>query len=604
MHNDTIIDILLTEQFNENDEIELSVYYHGNPVKDPSGFGGFYFSSDYAFNMGVAISDIPHNYGKTWFPCNDNFTDRATYEFLITTKSEHTAVCNGELLSAIENEENNTKTFNWKLNETIPTYLAAISVGNYFCYESTYNGLSGEIPISIYVYPGDSAKASRSFENLNTALSIFEDKFGVYKWNRVGYVAVPFNGGAMEHATNISIGRTFINGSLEYEDLFYHELAHHWFGDLITCSSAEDMWINEGWATYCETIFREFMYGRENAINYRRNSHIKVIKDYNVTDGDFLALYPMDQSLTYSSTVYEKGGSVAHALRGYLGDNIFFTAIKEFLNRYSFKAVSSYDLRDFLTEYTGIDMTDFFDAWVFSGGFVHYSIDSTQITPMENNFDVTIYMKQKLRGRTTFANSNRVEISFLDNNFNPTTKIMEFDGELGEQTFSIPFYPTLILCDYNEILSDATTDITKIFTEPQNSVNYNTTYFRSKIIGATENEPALLRVTHNFVAPDNFKENIQGLVIADNRFWTIEGNFPSSFHANGEFSYNRYNSARLDADFISNSTDSLVLLYRADRSKNWKISNATNYASSQKLILDTLKAGEYALAIFDWERYQ
>ncbi|MDR2009869.1 MAG: T9SS type A sorting domain-containing protein [Bacteroidales bacterium] len=602
-YNDTTISISLSGHFSAEDIIGIKVYYHGTPLIDPSGFGGFYFSGGYAFNMGVGILDIPHNYGKTWFPCNDDFTDRASYKFTITTKPEHTAVCNGELLSVTENTENNVKTFEWQLHETIPTYLASVSVGPYFCYESSYNGQNGEIPVSIYVYPGDSAKTAQSFANLNSALSIFENKFGPYKWNRIGYVAIPFNGGAMEHATNIAIGRSYINGSLTYEDLFYHELAHHWFGDLITCSSAEDMWLNEGWATYCETIFREFMYSRENALTYRRNSHLSVIKDFNVTEGGFHALYPMDQSLTYSSTVYEKGGSVTHALRGYIGDDIFFPAIKEFLQRNSYSAVSSYNLRDFLTEYTGIDMTDFFNDWVFTGGFVHYSIDSACITKLNNDYEITVYMKQKLRGRTNFANSNRVEVSFLDRNFNVITKIMEFDGEYGEQTFLIPFEPILILCDYNEVLSDATTDISKIFTTPQNSVNYTSTYFKTNIISAVEEEPALLRITHNFVAPDKLKENIPGLIIADHRYWTVEGNFPDSFRANGEFSYDNSSRSYLDNNFITNSLDSLVLLYRNDRSGNWEILNAANIKLSKKFTVDTLRAGEYSLGIFDWEKY-
>lgn len=600
-YNDTVISINLTESFNSSDEFDIKVYYHGSPVTDPIGFGGFYFVNGYAFNMGVAIGEIPHNYGKTWFPCNDNFIDRASYHFYITTKMQHTAVCNGELLSVTTDDENQLKTYEWKLNETIPTYLASIAVGQYSCYESIYNGILGEIPISIYT-SGTTSNAQQSLLNLNSALSIFESKFGPYKWNRVGYVTVPFSGGAMEHATNIAISTIHLNGTQNYQDILYHELAHHWFGDLITCSSAEDMWINEGWATYCETIFREFKYGRENALDYQRTSHLKVLKDYNVTDGGFLALYPMNQNNTYSRTIYQKGGSVAHSLRGYLGDDLFFDAMKQFLNQYSFSDVSSYQFRDFLTDYTNIDMTNFFDTWVFSGGFVHYSIDSIQKTQVGENYDISVYAKQKLRGRTEFANSNRVEITFIKDDFSSITKLMEFDGENGIQTFSIPFEPMLVLCDYNEVLSDATTDITKIF--ERNEYTYLTnTYFKVNVVSVDENNPALLRITHNFVAPDTLKNNVPGLFIANHRYWTVEGNFPQTFKAKGEFYYNNINSANLDNNFITNNLDSLVLLYRPDRATDWSIESANHSKSYKRFTVDSLKSGEYSLAIYDWNQY-
>jgi aminopeptidase N len=98
--------------------------------------------------------------------------------------------------------------------------------------------LERSYPVEFYIYPGDSARTANSFVNIDTTLAVYEAKFGPYKWNRVGYVAVPFSSGAMEHVTNIAMGRAFIDGSLTYEDLFYHELAHMWFGNAITCSSA------------------------------------------------------------------------------------------------------------------------------------------------------------------------------------------------------------------------------------------------------------------------------------------------------------------------------------------------------------------------------
>lgn len=605
-YDDTLISINLESSVSPSDEVSIRVYYNGNPQMDPSGWGGFYFMSGYAFNLGVGFEDVPHNYGRVWFPCNDDFVDRAIYNTIITTNPEHTAVCAGELIEVTQDPESLKKTYFWRIEETLPTYLVSVAVGNYVLLSHTYYGIERDIPVEFYIYPGDSARTAQSFVNIDSVLSIYENKFGAYKWNRVGFVSVPFNSGAMEHATNIAMGRAFIDGSLSYEDLFYHELAHMWFGDAITCSSAEDMWINEGWATFTETIFREFVKGPDNALIYRRKSHEAVLRYYQIEDGGFLSLFPMPQNLTYSSTVYEKGGSVAHALRGYLGDDIFFPAITEFLNQNAYNSVSSYDLMNFLTDFTDIDMTDFFNDWVFTGGFVHYSIDSTNIIQNGENYDVTVYMKQKLRGRNEFANSNRVEVSFIDADLNVNTQLMEFDGEFGVQTFNVLFNPILTLCDYNEVISDATIDETKILTTA-GTKTYTYNYFKANVQYINEEEPALLRITHNWAAPDTFKNQIPGLIIANHRYWSVEGNFPSTFKTKGEFAYstavNSGLTGYLDNDFITNSLDSIVLLYRPDRATDWVIDTATNQTIMKKITVDSLKNGEYSLGIYDWELY-
>ncbi len=610
-YNDTLITINMLTSINPGDNSNITVYYHGQPVKDPSGWGGFYFESGYAFNLGVGFEDYPHNYGRAWFPCIDNFTDKATYDITITTQINHKAVCGGKLVSTTIDEENQKAIYEWRLEDPIPTYLASVAVGNFLLEELTYDGMMGEIPIQFYVLPGQSTNVLNSFVNVDTVLSIFESKFGPYRWNRVGYVTVPFVFGAMEHATNVTISSAFLNGGLTYQDLLYHELAHSWFGNLVTCETSGDMWINEGWATYSESIYREFLYGRENMLNYRRGTHNRVLRYHHINEGGFHALYDVPKHLTYSRTVYEKGASVAHSIRGYIGDDeLFFDAIAAFMDEFMFDNVNSYQFRDFLSDFTGIDMTDFFDVHVFSGGFVHYSIDSVNILSQENSYDVTVYLKQKLHGRTEFANSNRIEISFMDQDLNLTTKMIEFDGEYGEQTFTLPFEPMLVISDFYEKFSDATNKKSELISET-GTYFFSEIYFRANVDSVDENQPAFLLVSHNFVAPDKFKEEIPGLVIANHRYWTIQGNFPEGFAASGGFNYRRNSVGPdifgyLDNFFINNSNDSLRLVYRPDRASDWKIvEDQTNQWSLSfgRITVENLMQGEYALAIFDWEEY-
>ena len=341
-YNDSIITINFETAPTADQPFDLDVYYHGAPQKDPSGWGGFYFSGDYAFNMGCGFQDVPHNYGRVWFPCNDNFTDKAKYTTIITTQSENTAISSGELNEIQIDEETGKKTYYWNLTQEVPTYLQSVAVGPYYHHHHVYHGISRDIPVDIYGYPTDSAKIAGSFYRLDTTLRVYENLFGEYPWQRIGYVLVNFSAGAMEHVGNISIGRTFVtSGPGVYETLYYHELSHHWFGDLVTCATAEDMWLNEGWATYCETIWKEFVCGANDGRTYRHNAHYKVLTKTYRDDG-YYPLTPFPVENTYSSTVYDKGASVVHTLRHYLGDDVFFETIRAYLADFSYKNATSY----------------------------------------------------------------------------------------------------------------------------------------------------------------------------------------------------------------------------------------------------------------------
>ena len=235
---------------NTGDSEEIRVFYQGMPQTDSGGFGGFYFSGQFAYNIGVGFVADPHNFGRAWFPCFDNFVERFTVDFDVLTDSEHKAVCNGEELET-EVVGTDSLLFHWTMNEGIPSYLVAMAVGEFDPLEWEFISINGStIPVLLAAVPEDSADVEGSFEHLENAFDSFESYYGEYRWNKVGFAFVPFNSGAMEHATNIAYPRSLTNGLLTYETLMAHELSHHWWGDLITCSTAEDMWINEGMASF------------------------------------------------------------------------------------------------------------------------------------------------------------------------------------------------------------------------------------------------------------------------------------------------------------------------------------------------------------------
>jgi aminopeptidase N len=431
---------------------------------------------------------------------------------------------------------------------------------------------------------------------MKNILGVFESHFGPYPFERVGYTGTPGGLGAMEHASNVSYPFSGWTGSTASEWWYAHELSHMWFGNKVTCASAEDMWLNEGWAVWCESLYREGIYGK---LAYKENIRSKlkdVLQSTHVDDGGYYAVYGIPQNLTYGSTVYDKGGQVTHTLRGYLGDSLFFGGVKAYLQQYAYNYASSFDMRDFLTTYSGIDMGPFFEAWVFSPGFPHFSVDSAVAVQSETGYDVTVYVRQKLRGTTQYANANHLEITFMDSSWQKSTDTIVFSGVSGSKVFHLPFLPEVVMADADEKISDATTDVAKVI-KNAGDFEYQQTY--CKLIVQQLTDSAFLRITHNWVAPDGLTPPQSGLRISDSRYWTVEGILPPDFSAKGKFTYSRGNG--LDNTLITNSKDSLVILYRPGAGYAWRKTSFVREGPwmSGTITVDTLQRGEYALAIWD-----
>ncbi|MFZ4741923.1 MAG: M1 family aminopeptidase, partial [Bacteroidales bacterium] len=510
----------------------------------------------------------------------------------ITVDSSKYVVCGGTLINILNNNDG-SKTFHWKFNNSIPAYLASVAVYNYVAVKGVYQGMNGSIPTAVYVLPADTNKAKASFINLNSVLQTFEHFWGPYRWERVGYVATTL--GAMEHATNIAYPAASIDGTLSDEYLYAHELSHHWFGDLITCTSAEDMWINEGWATYNEALYKEGVYGKKAYKDYLRTKLKRVLQKCHIEDAGYRALYGIPTNYTYGETVYQKGSCVVQSLRGYLGDSLFFGSVKQMLNQYAYNNISTSEMRDFMSNHTGVNLSDFFNFHVYNPGFTHFSIDS--MISFSNPANYYVYVRQKLKAAPAFANSNIVEVIFMNNNWQKFTDTIHFNGEFGKKAFQMPFVPTVAILDMEEKLADATTDSYEII-KNTGIVDYTESLFQLDV--QQVNDSALVRVVHNWVQPDGIKTpNTEIKRINPNRYWLVQGIFSNGFNAKGKFYFDRANS--LDGAFlpIYQSIDSLVLLYRKNTAEDWHIVNfvSENDGFTGSLTTSNLQQGEYVLGI-------
>ena len=597
-HSGNRLDITLSQAIFPDDTVIVRIHYHGNPFHE--AWGGFHFSDNYAFNLGVGFESIPHNLGKTWFPCIDDFTDRATYDIIGTAENGLTITAGGYLVNKTDNGDN-TSTWHWRIPHPIPTYLASIAIGNYHEYSDIHISGTDTIPISIFVRPSDSADVTGSFVNLHQVIDFFEDHFGPYPFEKVGYTGTAI--GAMEHASNIAYPHFAINGGTSYEYLYTHELAHMWFGNMVTCSTAEDMWLNEGWATFCASYYKAILYDHETFIEEMRATHKDVLQNCHVQDGGYWAVSNIPQEVTYGMTAYEKGGTVVNTLRNYLGDSVFFDAITAYINNDSirFTSRSSEEMRDFLSAYTGQDMGPFFEAWVMNPGTPHFSIDSMKVTDQGSSFLIDLWFKQKYKGIDFLADNNRVEITFADEDFNLMDDTIVFSGATGHSQKSydksiMPMEPKVVFMDLFEKTNDATTDNFRYFNEPE-EYTFPETYFTLLIDQLADS--ALIRTTHNWVEPDSLKVPIEGLTLSPYRHWKIEGIFPEGFSASGKFFYSM--SSNLDNGLITSANDSIVILYREDASHEWSSVSQTRIGvwSVGNIIVDEILPGEYTLAVWD-----
>lgn len=593
-HEGFFVHIPLPDAINTGEVVTATVFYHGHPFHE--SWGGFHWAGEYCFNLGVGFVSIPHNLGKTWFPCIDDFQDRATYDVHVTIEEGKDAVCGG-LLESITNNGDGTRTYHWSLEQTIPTYLASVAIGDYARWTDTYNGIEEDVPIEIWVKPGDSSKVDAAFEKLNQIMAIFETSFGPYPWDRIGYVGTSI--GAMEHATNIAYPHFSIGPGISNESLYTHELSHMWFGDNVTCSSAEEMWLNEGWAVFSEALYREFIYGKESYDDFIRSTHASVIQYCHTPgkDGSYFPLNEIPQAITYGMSAYDRGATVAHSLRGYLGDEVFFDAMAGYNEFFKYNYASSYDMRDFITEHTGIDMSDWFDNWVFHSGTPHYSVDSFSVVAAGSSYDVTVYMKQKRHGPAFTGNSNKIELTFMDGSWNQHDETVMFDGETGMQTFTVPFLPDLIIPDLHEKQSDAITDHVQTITET-GSVNFTTTFVELDV-ESVGGDSAFVYIGHQWAPPDPLTTPILGLTISDYRYWIVDGIIPDGFNATGIFWYNK--NTYLDDGIISSAADSVLILYRPSAAHEWQYIDFTKVGlwNIGKIYVEDLQKGQYAIAVAD-----
>lgn len=588
-YNDTILNINFSSTLNAADTASLKVYYRGTPIDDGSGFGGWHQSGGYYYNLGVGFAANPHTFGRAWFPCFDNFVEKSQYDFHLITVSPLKPYANGIRLSeTILNAD--TILTHWQMTDPIPTYLTSVAISNYAEITDNVNGANGNIPIQLMAKSADSVDMINSFVNLKSTFLAFENAFGPYHWQKVGYAATPR--GAMEHATSIHYPVNLVNGNLNGEDIMAHELAHHWWGNLVTCETDADMWINEGMAEFCSHLYAESVYGTEQYLDLVLDNAFIVLENAHINDNGFKAIQGLDHEYVYGTHVYQKGAMVGHNLRAYLGDALFFSGLNTLLQNNLYSNLNSNQFRDQLTQITGVPLTDFFNNWVFNPGFPQFAVDS--LHSLSNTSTVTI--GQRIRKAPALFGNVPVFVTFFSATGDTTSRKVFVNGLSSTATFqNLPFTPTFAMASYNgKLLSGDTYD--------QHNLNktgvYNALKSKMKITVNSLSDSTDVIVMHHWAGPGGKIGNGKDYKISPQHYWTIQGNNLDQVDFQGDLNI-RGGQNSLDEELLTSGTDSLAILYREDATQEWALyphQTKTQVGSVALIAILKLKAGDYVLA--------
>lgn len=577
-HPGEVLLVDLAAPHGPGDTLVVTVSYHGDPITDPSGFGGFYTLSTYQYDLGVAFDAVPHSYGRSWFPCFDNFVERCSFDFIVHTNGNRSVLANGALVDTTD-LGGGERISHWRIDEPLPSYLASVAAGNYATLLDTFTSVSGaDIPMILAALPSDTAQMRGSFVHLKNAFDTFEQWFGPYRWNRVGYVLT--SAGAMEHATNICYPDFAADGTLGNEDLIAHELSHHWFGDLITCARPQEMYMNEGFADFCAKLFIEDLYGEEAYKSLVRSNHYTVVSSAHLRDGGWYALADVPQNVTYGETSYKKGSDIARTLRTTLGDSLFSAGLKQVFSRNAYTSMSSAALRDSLGAATGTDLTEFFNAWIFQPGGAAFMVDSFSVAQNGSQFDTQVHIRQKTRGGATFFHHVPVTLTCIGAAGETYQELVDLDGEYSTVTVPSPFPAITVRLNDDERLALSTTvDTATITTSGQK----NLPYADVRVIIPNTPPATQIRAEEFWVPADEDLSGSNTFFVSPDRWWRVESDIQPGIEMSLRFTVDgragfpsAYDQGLVSlAGGLPFNEDSLVILYRPNPGSPWTVKPST-----------------------------
>lgn len=379
-YDQQVLRVPIVPSLSAGQELSLDIDYQA------SGIAGMHF----VLPSESGVDHIPHVFtqgeaarARFWFPCNDTPSDRATHSLRARVPRTWVTVAGGQLLNHEIDDSRRTVVDTWELNKEMPPYLFSFAAGPFVKIEDSWQGR----PLWFIGEPKDVDMLRASFGETSAVLTFISDYTGFdYPFAKYAQVAVrDFPFGGMENVSNTIVTRNALH-PLEYQGanpswgLVAHEAAHQWFGDIVTCETWPDAWLNEGFASYFNLLYRRERDGEQSFqqamgqtidgyLNACRGPQLRALvkRDYRL---------PMD--LFFDGTIYPGGAARLNLLRGILGEDQFRAGLKLYLDQNAYSSVSSEDLRSALEQATGEDLALFFEQWVYQPGYPELDISWNQ----------------------------------------------------------------------------------------------------------------------------------------------------------------------------------------------------------------------------------
>lgn len=321
---------------------------------------------------------------RYWAPMWDYPNDFATSETITTVPNGWTVIGNGSLVSAKTNPAG-TKTYHWKMSQPHATYLLSLVGGPMDIKKSSWNGV--ELMYAVPKGMGD--KIDASFAVTPKLLEFFSNLFGVkYPWVKYAQSCMYDFGGGMENVSATTLGVGGLGRSMD--GLIAHEMGHQWFGDLVTCKTWGDIWLNEGFATYCDALWTEHKDGKEAYIRDIQGNFNGYVRDTRNLRAVATKMYSNGDAM-FDGQSYSKGSVILHMLRRYVGDKAFFEGIKNYLTQYRHQNVETDDFRQVMSRTSGKDLEAWFAQWVYKPGHL---VLQTSWTYKDGKVDLKLNQKQ------------------------------------------------------------------------------------------------------------------------------------------------------------------------------------------------------------------
>ena len=433
--------ITLNQTYQPKDTVSVKINYHHLNVSD----NAFYANGGYVF------TDCEPEGARYWFPCWDKPSDKATTDITVKVPKSAKLGSNGLLKDTVKSSD--SLWYHWVSRDPVATYLTVITAKSGYNLDIVYwkkpsNPLDS-IPLFFYWNSGETtSKLTAMKTEVPLMATYFSSIFGEHPFEKNGFATLngDFTSGGMENQTLTSLCSNCWD-----ESTVSHEFSHQWFGDMITCGTWADLWLNEGFATYNESLWLEHYYGYtdyKSDLVTKANEYMNGNPGWAIYNPDWAKTTPDINTLFNVAITYDKGGCVLHMLRYVLGDTVFFKTIKAYATdpELRFKSIITSDFVQKINTASGQDLTWFFNEWIYSANHPTYANTYAIRTNGTNAYTVRFTAKQTQTSPAFFQMPLEVKVTFSDNT-DTTVRVMNttngqlFSWDFTKQPKTVTFDP-------------------------------------------------------------------------------------------------------------------------------------------------------------------